>query len=169
MKEQVEDLEFNKVIHVEVRRPDGSLRVAQDFSNCVSMTDQSRAHETDINYLMKRHQPDELAAYISARNINRKEILNHDFSQETDMAQSLTLVGKAKKVFEELPIELRSKFKNVVQFFQYLDNPGNEDKLIQFGLATKEQIAKLRAQEPTTRKPETPTTTQEEEKVAVKT
>lgn len=60
--------QFNKVIHIQTRRPNGTLRMQQDFRYCPTMAEQHTAHLTNINYLMERYKPDELAAYLAARN-----------------------------------------------------------------------------------------------------
>lgn len=83
-KEIVKQGKLNEVIIVRTTRPDGSIREQQDFEFCPSMAEQHTAHLTDINYLIEKYKPDELAAYLAARTQYRQEIVGHDFSQEPD-------------------------------------------------------------------------------------
>lgn len=86
----VEEGKLDELIIKETRRPDGSLRVQYDYSFCTSRTDVHSAHLTDLNYLIEKYQPDELAQYIAARSQYRAEILGHDFSQEPNLQDAKT-------------------------------------------------------------------------------
>lgn len=134
---------FNEMIHVEYRRPDGSLRVAQDYSNCVSLTEQHTAHLTNINYLMDTYAPDELAAYLQARNQYRREIVGHDFSKEPDLQGAKNIVLQSREEFEKLDDKIKYQFKNHVEFLKFIDNPDNVEKMIKMGILTERQIQKI--------------------------
>lgn len=135
---------LNQVIIVETRRPDGSLRVAQDYKYCPTMAEQHTAHLTNINYLMERYKPDELAAYIAARSQYRQEILGHDFSVEPNLQEANNVIYKSKQAFSELPEEFQNQFKSHLEFLKYIDNPANAETLIKLGLATKKQIEQIK-------------------------
>ena len=94
---------LNEVIEIRTIRPDGSLRIQQDFSNCPTMAEQHTAHLTNINYLMEKYRPDELAAYIAARNQYRQEIKGHDFSSEPSMQDAKNIIYESKQAFLDLP------------------------------------------------------------------
>lgn len=138
---------LNEVIVTEVVRPNGSVRVQQDFSNCPSMCEQHTAHLTDINYLIKKYKPDELAAYMAARNQYRQEILGHDFSQEPDLQNGMNAVLQSKKNFEALPEKITSQFKNHLEFLKFVDIQKNADKLIELGLLTRPQLDSVQISE----------------------
>lgn len=144
-------------------RPDGSLRIQQDFSYCPTMAEQHTGHLTDINYLMSRYQPDELAAYIAARSSYRQEILGHDFSKEPSLQAAKNVVYESRQIFQELPEDIQSQFKNHVDFLKFIDNPANAEKLVKMGILTKKQLEKAIIPEPHPLVPPTPTTTQEKE------
>lgn len=137
---------LGECIFIEERRPDGSLHLAQDFSNCPSMAEQHTAHLTDINYLMETYRPDELAAYINARNQHRKEILGWDFSSEPSLQDAKNVVNDIRKRFEELDPEIRNQFKNHLEFVKFIDNPQNAERMIKLGLATKRELKELSAE-----------------------
>lgn len=135
--------DFNKVIIKETVRPNGSLRIQQDFSNCPTLTEQHTAHLTNLNWLIKKYTSDELAAYMAAREQYRQEILGHDFSQEPDLQGSMNVVVQLKKNFNELPDNIREKFRSPAEFYKFIDNPNNAQKMIDMGLLTKPQVDKL--------------------------
>jgi len=139
--EMVEDLgKLNEIKTVVTPRPDGTFRIQQDFSNCPSLAEQHTAHLTDINYLISRYKPDELAAYIAARNQYRREVLGHDFSIEPSLQDARNIVYQSKQNFEALPEETKNHFANHLEFLKFIDNPANEEKLIKLGILTKTQI-----------------------------
>lgn len=155
---------LNEVIKIITRRRDGSLRIQQDFQNCPTLTEQHTAHLTDINYLIEKYKPDELAAYIAARNQYRQEILGHDFSREPNMQDGMNVVYRSRKEFDALPDEVKLQFKNHVEFLKFLDNPANAEKLVKMGVLTKKQVENLTSLEPVNEKATTPPTTKEEKK-----
>lgn len=146
---QAQKEKINEIKYVIEKRPNGTLRYALDFSNCPTMAEQHTAHLSDINYLMEKYKPDELAAYMAAR-ASRPEIVGHDFSQEPNMQEGMNITLQLRKNFEALPEELRVQFKNHVEFLKFIDNPANVEKIIRLGLATKQEIDKnLPPQTPT--------------------
>lgn len=151
-----ESHKFNKVQYIHSVRPNGSLRIQQDYTFCPTMAEQHTAHLTNINYLIKTHKPDELAAYLAARSNYRREILGHDFSREPSLQDAKNEVYRLRTAFEKLPDEVRNQFRNHVEFLKFIDNPENQEKMIRMGLLTKKEV-----QDNT---PPTQTTTQEEDK-----
>ncbi|WNK14291.1 MAG: internal scaffolding protein [Microvirus sp.] len=132
----------------ETIRPDGSRRIQQDFSHCPSMTEQHTAHLTDINYLIQKYKPDELAAYIAARNQHRREILGWDFSQELNLQEAQNVVYRSRQAFEELPEEIKKNFKNHVEFIKFIDNEANVEKMIEFGILSRKEIDAVKIEKP---------------------
>lgn len=140
-KEIVQEMgKLNEIIYIRNKRPNGSLRIQQDYSNCPTLTEQHTAHLTDLNYLIKTHKPDELAAYIAAKNAHKQEILGHDFASEPDLQGAKNITYHLKKSFEALPEEIRKNFKNHVEFLKFIDNPANQEKMIRLGLMTKKEV-----------------------------
>lgn len=116
----------------------GRYRVQQDFSECPSQTDQSQIHENNINELMKKYKPDELAAYLTAKNSYKKEINNHDFSQEPSLMQAMNKAKEIQDEFEKLPQGIQLLFKGKpAEFLKYADDPKNRPQLEKWGLAQK--------------------------------
>lgn len=141
----ISEHKFNEVITVTTKRPNGTLRIQQDFQNCPTMAEQHTAHLTDINYLIKKYAPDELAAYLAARSQHRQEILGHDFSAEPTFQEARNITYQLKQAFDNLSDEIKNNFKNHVEFLKFIDNPANAEKMVKLGLLTKKEIQKLSA------------------------
>lgn len=144
----IQEGKLNEVIEVRTRRKNGRFRIQQNFENCPTLTEQHTAHLSDINYLMERHKPDELAAYIAARANHRREILGHDFSQEPSLQNAKNIVYEAKKNFDDLPEDIKINFKNHVEFLKFIDNPANEQKMLKLGLLDQKKIDALKGVPP---------------------
>lgn len=159
---------LNRVIIKTSKRKNGSLRIQQDFSNCPTMAEQHTAHLTNINYLMKKYKPDELAAYIAARNAHRQEIIGHDFSKEPSLQEAKNVVYQSRQAFEELPEDIRKHFPNHLEFLKFIDNPKNVDKMLAMGILKKSQIEKIQIPDGNVKtditQPTTPTKEKEETK-----
>ena len=153
---EVKSGKLNEIIYKESRRPDGSLRIQMDFSNCPTMAEQHTAHLTDINYLIQKYKPDELDAYLAARAQYRQEILGHDFSAEPDLTYARNAVYESRKNFDALPEEIKGNFLNHLEFLKFIDNPANAEKMLKLGILKEKQLEKLKlpsenlAQAPTT-------------------
>lgn len=148
--------DLNKVIYVKTRRKNGSLRIQTSFENCPTLTEQHTAHLTDINWLMEKYKPDELAQYLIARTQHRQEIVGHDFSREPSLQDGMNVVYQARKNFDELPEDLKKQFSNHVEFLKFIDNPANAEKMVKMGLLTRKQVEDLRVDETDKTKPPTP-------------
>lgn len=150
---------LNEMIVIETRRPDGSIRVQHDYQYCTSLTEQHNMHMTDVNYLIEKFKPDELAAYMAAKTQNRQEILNHDFSTEPSLQGAKNYTYQLKKDFDALPDEVRHNFKSPLEFLKFIDNPANAEKMVKLGLITKKQITNLQTPPPNTPPPLIPNPT----------
>ena len=135
----IEEGKLNEKLFIFKKRADGSLRIQEDYQYCPTMAEQHTAHLSDINYLVERYKPDELAAYMAAR-ATRPEIIGHDFSREPDLQGAKNITYLLKKNFEALPEEIRQNFKNHVEFLKFIDNPANQEKMLKLGLMTKQEI-----------------------------
>lgn len=158
--------QLNQSLYKITKRSNGTIRIQQDFSYSPTMAEQHTAHLTDINYLIKKYKPDELAAYIAARNQYRQEILGHDFASELTLQEAKNVVYRSQQEFERLPDDIKYSFKNHVEFLKFVDNPQNAEKLIKLGYITKEQLKNLQSLDrvDTTSTIKTPTPTKHEEK-----
>lgn len=140
---------LGEMLVIETERKGSGPRVQFDFKNCPTMTDQSSAFLTDINYLVQKFTPDELTQYLEQRNQYRQEILGHDFSQEPNYQDGLNRVVEIKKVLESMPDEIKMYCKNPLEFVKFLDDPRNQEILIRHKIITPKEIANV-TQAPTT-------------------
>lgn len=141
---------LNTVIEEISIRPNRTTRIRQNFDACPSMAEQHTAHLSDINHLVEKYKPDELAAYLAAKAQYKQEIVGHDFSQEPDLQQARNEVYRLKENFKSLPEEVQANFRSHVEFMKFIDNPANAEKMLKLGILTKRQI-----QENTTTPPAT--------------
>lgn len=158
-----EQSQLNKIVEVVTKRPNGTIRIQQDFSNCPTLAEQHTAHLSNINYLMERYKPDELAQYLAARNQYRQEILGHDFSSEPNLQEASNVIYRSRQEFLALPDEVRNQFANHLEFLKFIDNPANVDKMLRLGILTPRQVESIQIPEPGHDSP-TQTRTQDEDK-----
>lgn len=143
------------------KRANGSRRIAFDYSECPSKVDPTGAKDTDLNYLVAKYTPNELANYIAARNMNRKPIEGHDFSQEPNLQEAKNEVLRLKYAFNDLKEDVKKQFRDVTEFLKFIDNPKNVDLMVKYGLLTKKEVEQFVEPTPT---PTPPPTTPEEKK-----
>lgn len=144
---EIVNAKLNEVIIKTTLRPNGTYRIQQDFSNCPTMAEQHTAHLTNLNYLIAKYKPDELAAYMAARDQHRREIVGHDFSVEPSMQDAKNVVYQSRKAFDELPDDIKFQFKNHLEFLKFIDNPSNEEKMLKLGLLSKKQVEQIKIPE----------------------
>lgn len=132
---------LGKVIINEFKRPDGSVRITEDYSNCVSMAEQHGS--MTVQELVDRYKPDQLAAYIAARDQARQPIIGHDFSQEPSLQDALNTKYYYQKYFNSLDPKIQAMFKSPLDFLKHVDNPANAEKLIELGIFKKPDIEKI--------------------------
>lgn len=152
--EQVKHVEYKTIImnrftgEIVDKIPEGSkpgeYRVQQDYSDVPSHTDQTQIDENNITKLMEKYKPDELAAYLSAKNANRQLIQDHDFSQEPDLMGAMNAAYQIQSEFDKLPEVIKLLFKGKpAEFLKFCENPKNRPQLEAWGIAKKaEEIVK---------------------------
>lgn len=79
------------------------------------------------------------------------------------MQEANNIIYKSKKEFEELPEEIKSNFRNHVEFLKFIDNPANAEKMLKLGILTPRQVDTLTMNETQEATP-TQTPTQEKDK-----
>ena len=134
------------------------LRVQQSFENCISRTDTTGAEMTDLNALIAKYSPNELANYIAMKRAGQTPIVGHDFTKEPSLQNAMNERYRLNTMFDNLDPQLRKQFKNVLEFLKFVDDPHNKDQVIRLGLVTEKQVQEI--QKAVT----TPTPTQEKEK-----
>lgn len=135
---------LNELQWTEYIREDGSRRVAFGYEFCPTLAEQHTAHLSNLNYLMEKYQPDELAAYIAARTQHRVEILGHDFSAEPTLQEAKNQVYKSKQAFEALPDHVKDQFKSHIEFLKFIDNPANEETILKLGIVKKRELENIK-------------------------
>jgi len=87
-------------------------------------TKQSFKDETDINKILQRAQKTGTISHLNKHQAMYGDFANYDFFNNTLM------LTKGREVFDDLPSELRREFSNSpAEFFQYVNDPENKDRL----------------------------------------
>lgn len=132
---EIKDTQIDKIIEVITERPNGRIRIQKDYSQCISKTEQHNKDTNDLNVLIKKFKPDQLASYMMARNQKRREITGHDFSQEPDLQSAKNEMYLIQKEFDALPMALKVEFQTPLNFIKFKDNPKNAEVLKQLGIS----------------------------------
>ncbi len=87
-------------------------------------TKQSFKDETDINKILKRAEKTGTISHLA-----KYEGTYGDFA-DFDYFENLQKLTRGREIFDELPAEIRNEFKNSPgKFFDYVNDPGNVDRL----------------------------------------
>lgn len=103
-----------------------------------SLTQQQFKDETDINNIVNgMARNGVMPQYMAGTPIYG------DFTDAGDYQEALNLVMHAREQFDALPSGVREKFMNdPARFYEFANNPKNEEALVDMGLATwKEEYA----------------------------
>ena len=87
-------------------------------------TKQSFKEDCDINNLLKRAQREGSLSHLA-----KYEGEYGDFAN-VDLHQAMNQITRGRQIFSELPSEMRREFnQDPVEFFKFVNNPDNVDKL----------------------------------------
>jgi phage internal scaffolding protein len=107
-----------------------------------SLTQQHFAKEADIKTIIKKHDRTGIISHV-ARGIAQYG----DYSEVNEYRESLDIVRQADASFMALPAELRAMFDNDAgEFFEFVTNPANDDKMVELGLKEAPPSPDLAAQ-----------------------
>lgn len=108
---------------------------AIDFTNSPSLTKQSMKAECDINNIMKK--------YVKTGTVSHVNKYGGEYAsiKPYDLQEAMNTVIKAEAMFAELPAKVRNEFKNQPSLFlEFVQNPKNEDKIREMGLAVPKKV-----------------------------
>lgn len=89
------------------------------------MTKQSFADECDINKLLARAARGDSIAHLA-----RHGAVYGDFTDIGDLLEAHARLERGRKIFEELPGEVRREFnQDMGAFFAFVNDPANRDRL----------------------------------------
>ena len=96
-----------------------------------SMTQQHFKEEVDVRNIIKKYDSTGLINHVQ-----RGQAQYGDFSRTVGFKEALDMVNSAQFSFMELPAELRREFNNDAgEFYTFVSDPNNSDKLVEMGLA----------------------------------
>lgn len=124
----------------------GRYEIQQCFKDVPSMTDQAGINENNLNHLMQKYKPDELALFLHAKNGHKKPLLDHDFSLEPDLQTAKNIAYAITEDFKNLPLNIQQMFGfKPTEFLAFADNPQNEKQLEAWGLKKPDNPAPTNA------------------------
>ena len=102
-----------------------------DCSDLPSLTRQEFAEECDINVLMDKYEKQGIISHINPRT---PQYL--DLTGLPDLQTAHQIIQDATREFMALPANTRREFDNdPMKFVQFAEDPGNIDKMREWGLA----------------------------------
>lgn len=105
----------------------------EDGKQAVGRTKQCHKDECDINRVLRNYDKTGLLTHV-----NNSAKHYGDFTQVNEYRESLDLVRDAQTAFAEVPSEIRKEFNNDPgEFFEFVTNPANNEKLVEMGLANR--------------------------------
>jgi phage internal scaffolding protein len=105
----------------------------EDGNQAIGRTKQSHKDECDINRVLRNYDKTGLLTHVNNASKNYG-----DFTQVNEYRESLDLVREANEAFSEIPAEIRKEFNNNPgEFFEFVTNPANNEKLVEMGLANR--------------------------------
>lgn len=106
-----------------------------------SLTKQHFKSETNINTIMSRYEKQGIVDHI-----NKHKGTYGEFADIPDYQEALNKMKLAEEMFMELPSRVRNYFQNdPVQFVEFVQNPANEGKLVEIGLAKAKPVSDAQA------------------------
>ncbi|RLA51446.1 MAG: hypothetical protein DRQ98_11485 [Gammaproteobacteria bacterium] len=97
-----------------------------------TMAKQSFQAECNINNIMAKYQKTGVVDHINNHQANYGDTTSDSFHD------SMNIIADANSMFEELPSKVRKYFRNdPAQFLDYVQDPNNQDNLVDMGLATR--------------------------------
>lgn len=127
------------------RTPDDGLgdfysAMTAHFSSEPSLTKQEFTAECDINTIMARFVSSGYDPTVLPMT-SRKAIYGDFTAAPESYHAALNYVKGTERAFMELPADIRARFDNDPQkFLNFVDNPDNQQELIDMGLATDSRV-----------------------------
>lgn len=92
---------------------------------------QHHKDECDVNLIVAKFQKTGIVAH------RQQYEPQYDDATPVDYQEALNLVNSANQMFMDLPSSLRKQFDhNPAEFYEFVQNPDNQEQLIKMGLAT---------------------------------
>lgn len=115
------------------------------------LTKQNHKDECDVNLILSKYQKTGVLQHRQQFEPQYDDATGYDFQD------AMNLVISSQNMFNELPSSMRKKFENnPVKFMNFVNNPENQDQMIEMGLATDNRPAPTQPVEVIITNPETP-------------
>jgi phage internal scaffolding protein len=110
-----------------------AFRIDQEIKPTIvcgeGLTEQAHKRECDMNHILRDYQRTGLIRH-AAKNKGR-----YDDVSAVDFQSAMDTVTQAKKMFDELPANIRKRFaNNPAAFLEFVGSPENKDEMIKLGI-----------------------------------
>lgn len=123
-------MQFNKAYTTQKVKP------KLDFSNEKSLTEQHHKDACDINRIITRYDRDGVLTHIT----NKTPQYINTINLPKSLQEAMNILTEANATFEALPSNIRKDFDNDVEkFLNFVHDPQNVDKMIEYGLVEPPQ------------------------------
>lgn len=113
------------------------VKITPENSHLERRTNQAMKESCDINQILARFRKTGIIEHVAKYRPEYSKITHLDFEE------SFKTVKRARKMFQELPAEIRKNFHNEVEnFLQFMENPENH--------SVEALMATTQSREPTT-------------------
>lgn len=114
-----------------------------------SRTKQGFKRECDVNILMAKYQKTGVLPQIKPG-----QPVYGDFTQVSDYQSAQNMLISAREQFDAMPLNVRKKFNyDPGRFLEFVENPENQQEMIDLGLATKKDYPEAEKNAPTPEPP----------------
>jgi len=111
---------------------------AIDFTNDPGLTEQNFKESCNVNNIIKKFKKTGALTHLNKREAQYGDVSGADFQT------ALEVVASAQNSFDLLPSKIRKKFENnPALFLDFVNDPNNEEALVDMGLATRKEIEGL--------------------------
>jgi phage internal scaffolding protein len=98
----------------------------------IYFTEQHHKNECDVNEIIKKYDKEGLISHITKIEAKFGDLTGADFKNAMD------LITNSQSMFNQLPPEIRARFKNSPEhLLNFMEDPNNRNEAIQLGLIPK--------------------------------
>ena len=121
---------------IKYERENGTIGL-KSINDEPSKTDQQYKDDCDVNEIIRRYKKDGIVPHV--KNINAQFA---DVSDIPSLMEGIERIDAAKEEWLKVPASIRKKHGNsVVNFYNWLADPANQDEAVKLGLKKKPKPA----------------------------
>lgn len=113
-----------------------------DCSKDETLVEQHHKDDCDVNKIIPRYERTGILTHLNAIEGTYGDLTGFDFETAANM------VANANSLFEQLPGQVKKRFRNSpAMFLDFMDNPNNADEMVALGLATLKEATEFKTED----------------------